>query len=58
MAAIIPKNDDEISAAFLHQYLLFYKNSKIVPLMRGAANVSLAIKDVAKIEIPLPPINE
>jgi type I restriction enzyme S subunit len=26
--------------------------------MRGAANVSLAVKDVAKIEIPLPPINE
>jgi type I restriction enzyme S subunit len=58
LAAIIPKNDDEISAAFLHQYLLFYKDSKIVPLMRGAANVSLAVKDVAKIEIPLPPINE
>jgi type I restriction enzyme S subunit len=26
--------------------------------MRGAANVSLAVKDIAKIEIPLPPIDE
>jgi len=26
--------------------------------MRGAANVSLAVKDIAKIEIPLPPIEE
>ena len=58
LAAVIPKDHDEISAAFLHQYLLFYKDVKIVPLMRGAANVSLAVKDIAKIEIPLPPINE
>ncbi len=26
--------------------------------MRGAANVSLTVKDIAKIEILLPPINE
>ncbi|MCA6522114.1 MAG: restriction endonuclease subunit S [Pseudanabaena sp. M135S2SP2A07QC] len=58
LAAVIPKNNHEISADFLHQYLLFYKDIKIVPLMRGAANVSLAVKDIAKIEIPLPPIDE
>jgi len=58
LAAVIPKNNHEISANFLHQYLLFYKDTKIVPLMRGAANVSLAVKDIAKIEIPLPPIDE
>ena len=58
LAAVIPKNNHEISANFLHQYLLFYKDTKIVPLMRGAANVSLAVKDIAKIEIPLPPIEE
>ena len=46
LAAVIPKNHDEISAAFLHQYLLFYKDIKIVSLMRGAANVSLAVKDI------------
>ncbi len=58
LAAVIPKNHDEILASFLNQYLLFYKDTKIVPLMRGAANVSLAVKDIAKIEIPLPPIDE
>ena len=58
LVAVISKDHDEISAAFLHQYLLFYKDVKIVPLMRGAANVSLAVKDIAKIEIPLPPIDE
>ncbi|MEG5043226.1 restriction endonuclease subunit S [Microcoleus sp. B4-C1] len=58
LAAVIPKNHYEISAAFLHQYLFFYKETKIVPLMKGAANVSLAVKDIAKIEVPLPPINQ
>lgn len=58
LAAVIPKEPQKLSAAFLHRYLQFNKDRKIVPLMRGAANVSLAVKDIAKIEIPVPPIDE
>jgi type I restriction enzyme S subunit len=58
LAAVIPKEPKMLSAAFLHRYLQFNKDRKIVPLMKGAANVSLAVKDIAKIEIPVPPINE
>ena len=58
LAAVIPKDSQKLSAAFLHRYLQFYKDQKIVPLMKGAANVSLAIKDIAKIEVPVPPISE
>lgn len=58
LAAVMPKEPHKLSAAFLHRYLQFYKDRKIVPLMKGAANVSLAVKDIAKIEIPLPPIRE
>jgi len=58
LAAIIPNDPSALSAAFLHRYLQFNKDRKIVPLMKGAANVSLAIKDIAKIEIPIPPIEE
>lgn len=58
LAAVIPKEHKKLSAAFLHRYLQFYKDRKIVPLMKGAANVSLAIKDIANIDIPLPPIDE
>ncbi|MDH4262202.1 MAG: restriction endonuclease subunit S [Spirochaetia bacterium] len=58
LAALIPREPQKLSAAFLHRYLQFYKDRKIVPLMKGAANVSLAVKDIAKIEIPVPPINE
>lgn len=58
LAAVIPNNPDELSARYLHQYLLFYKDTLLVPLMKGAANVSLSMKDIAKVEIPLPPIEE
>ncbi len=58
LAAVIPKEPKKLSAAFLHRYLQFNKDRKIVPLMKGAANVSLAVKDIAKILIPVPPINE
>jgi len=57
LAAVIPKDDKELDAKYLHLYLSFYKDRIIVPLMRGAANVSLSIKDIKKIDIPLPPIN-
>lgn len=58
LAALIPKDKTTVSAAYLHRYLQFYKDRKIVPLMRGAANVSLAVKDIAKIEVPVPPIDQ
>ncbi len=57
LAAVVPKNPARLSAAFLHRYLQFFKDNKIVPLMNGAANVSLAIKEIAKIEILVPPIS-
>ncbi|GHV03837.1 hypothetical protein FACS189485_07930 [Spirochaetia bacterium] len=58
LAAVIPKDKNILSASYMHRYLQFYKDRKIVPLMRGAANVSLAVKDIAKIEIPVPPIEK
>jgi type I restriction enzyme, S subunit len=58
LAAVIPKNPQQLLAAFLHRYLEYYKDQKIVPLMKGAANVTLALKDLSKIEIPVPPIEE
>ncbi|GHV78729.1 hypothetical protein AGMMS49944_05200 [Spirochaetia bacterium] len=58
LAAVIPKDKNILSASYMHRYLQFYKDRKIVPLMRGAANVSLAVRDIAKIEIPVPPIEK
>lgn len=53
LCAVIPNNPDEVSASYLHQYLQFYKDTVLVPLMKGAANVSLSMRDIATVEIPL-----
>ena len=58
LCAVIPNNSKELDARYLHQYLQFYKDSVLVPLMKGAANVSLSMKDIASVEIPLPPIEK
>ena len=56
LCAVIPNNSDELDARYLHQYLQFYKDTVLVPLMKGAANVSLSMKDIAGVSIPLPSI--
>ena len=56
LCAVIPNNPQELDACYLHQYLQFYKDIILVPLMKGAANVSLSMKDIATVEFPLPPI--
>ena len=58
LCAVIPNNSDELDARYLHQYLQFYKDTVLVPLMKGAANVSLSMKDIAGVEVPLPPIEK
>jgi len=58
LAAVIPNDPAQLNAAYLHQYLQFYKDTKIVPWMKGAANVSLAIRDIGQIEVPIPPIEQ
>ena len=56
LCAVIPNNPQELDARYLHQYLQFYKDIILVPLMKGAANVSLSMKDIATVEFPLPSI--
>lgn len=58
LCAVIPKNKSELSAEYLYRFLDLNKENELVARMRGMANVSLPIKEIAQIEIPLPPINE
>ncbi len=58
LAAVIPKDDGVVNARYLHVYLQKNKDRVIVPLMRGAANVSLSIKAISNIEIPLPSLRK
>ena len=57
LAAVIPRDKNILDAKYLHLYLSFYKDDILVPLMKGAANVSLSIKDIKQIYIPTPPID-
>lgn len=58
LAAIIPKDEKILNARYLHVYLQKNKNRVLVPLMKGAANVSLSVTAISNIEIPLPPIKK
>ena len=56
LAAVIPNDENLLNAEYLYYYLTFYKDSKIVPLMKGAANVSLTINSIKTITIEIPKI--
>ncbi len=58
LAAVIPKDPSVLTARFLHLYLSHFKDTVLVPLMKGAANVSLPMKEIASVKIPVPPLEE
>lgn len=57
LCAIIPKNKKELNAEYLYLFLDLNKEKELVGRMKGMANVTLPIKEIANIEIPLPPID-
>jgi hypothetical protein len=58
LAAVIPKNQKELSAKYLYYYLSNFKDEIIVPLMKGMANVSLSVTKIKTIPIILPPLEK
>jgi type I restriction enzyme S subunit len=58
LCAVIPKDKTLLNAAYLYRYLDLHKDNELVARMKGMANVTLPIKEIAQIEIPLPPIKE
>jgi type I restriction enzyme S subunit len=56
LSAIIIKDENIINPKFLHIYLSYFKDHLLVPLMKGAANVTLSIKKIKTVEIVLPSI--
>ncbi len=57
LVALTSKDDDILNIQFLHLYLSELKDKILVPLMSGAANVSLSITKIKNIKIPLPSIS-
>lgn len=58
LCAIIPKNENELNAQFLYHYLSLVKEKELVGRMKGMANVTLPIKEIEKVPIPILTIEE
>jgi len=58
LCAIIPKDKNELNAEYLYRYLDLNREAELVSRMKGMANVTLPIKEIAQIEIPIPSIDE
>ena len=56
LVALTPKKDAPVIAKYLYLLLGSQKDKLLVPLMMGTANVSLKPKDIADVEIELPPL--
>ena len=56
LCAIIPKDKKQLDAEYLYRFLDLNKERELVSRMKGMANVTLPIKEIAQIEIPLPSI--
>ncbi|MDY2911653.1 MAG: N-6 DNA methylase, partial [Agathobacter sp.] len=56
LCAIIPNNENELTSKYLYYYLSQHKDDILVPLMKGTTNVSLNMKDIKQVIIPLPPL--
>jgi type I restriction enzyme S subunit len=57
LCAIIPKDKKILSAEYLYRFLDLNKDRELVSRMRGMANVTLPMKEIANIEIPLPSLD-
>lgn len=54
LCAVIPIDEQQLNAKYLHLYLQQFKETLLVPLMKGAANVSLPMNKLADVEIEVP----
>ena len=58
LCAVIPKDKSILNTEYLFHFLNLNKERELVDRMKGMANVTLPIKEIAKIEIPLPTLEE
>lgn len=54
LCAVIPNDEKQLNAKYLYLFLQQFKETLLVPLMKGAANVSLPMSKLAEVEIEVP----
>jgi type I restriction enzyme M protein len=57
LAVLQPKKPDVLNSKFLY-LVLDLEKKKLAGLMKGAANVSMKVEDLAEFAIPLPPLEQ
>ncbi|MDF3857865.1 restriction endonuclease subunit S [Achromobacter denitrificans] len=58
LCACINREPERVMARYAYYYLSACKDSALIPLMQGTANMSMKVTDIAGVEIPLPPLAE
>ena len=58
IAACSPRDATDLDARYLFLYLQQFKDAEIVTRMKGTANVSLSITNLASVPVILPPLDE
>jgi type I restriction enzyme M protein len=53
-AVLIKKPDVKVHLPYVYNFLLAHKEELLVPLMRGAANVSLSLERLGRVRVPVP----
>lgn len=56
LCGVTPINQSELLASFLYHYLNYKKDTLLVPLMKGGANVSLTVDSLKRVKVPVPPL--
>lgn len=57
LCAVIPKDENQLLAEYLYVYFSIFKDDVLVPLMKGAANVSMTVTSLKNVEIFVPSID-
>lgn len=58
LCVVIPNDNKILNAEYLYRFLDLNREKELVSRMRGMANVTLPMKEITNIEVPLPPLNE
>ena len=56
LCGVTPIDDEYVNAKYLFYYLNHNKDTLLVPLMRGGANVSLTVDSLERVQVPIPPL--
>ena len=58
LCACVNQSPNRVLARFAYYYLSACKDSALIPLMQGTANMSMKVQDIAGVEIPIPPLEK